>query len=202
MRISVEANIGAGKTTLIRRLSEVFGDSVPMFLEPVEEWSEWLELFYTDPVRWGFTFNLNALMSFMRIHNNGSVISERSPLSCFNVFAELQKKQGCMTLPEYMLFKNIYDRIAWTPDIIIYLRTDPLKCSERMIKRARVQERDVSIEYLRAVHEQHEILITKAILDPTSLFGAHKHVQIITIDGNRDANTVFNDVVQQLRSII
>jgi deoxyadenosine/deoxycytidine kinase len=199
MRISIEANIGAGKTTLIRRLQNFYGDAVPIHLEPVEEWGEWLELFYTNQSRWGFTFNLNALMSFMRIQdqNNTPIIVERSPLTCFNVFAGLQEKQGKMTMLEYTLFKDIHDRIAWAPDVIVYLRTDPINCQERMIKRGRDQERSVGLDYLQAIHEQHETLISNLIKEPTA-FCKNKRPHVIVIDGNNDENTVFHDVIKEL----
>jgi len=210
MRISVEANIGAGKTTLINRLKEAM-PNVPVFLEPIEEWTEWLELFYKDPDRWGFTFNLNALMSFMRVPaasgldtsgfdavgDISAVITERSPLSCYQVFTSLQRKHNNMSAAEFELFSKIYAKVAWTPDVIVYIRTDPVVCQDRMIRRDRSSERGVGLDYLRAVHDQHEALIVRAAAVPTN-----KKMRIITVDGNRDADSVFVEVLEKLTEVI
>lgn len=193
MRISIEANIGAGKTTLIQRLGAADALDVPIYLEPVEEWREWLQLFYTDPLRWGFTFNLNALMSFTRVPSSehGGVLVERSPVSCHHVFTALQHASGHMNDPEYALFKKVYDEVAWTPDVVVYLKTDPRVCQERMRKRDRESERGVSLEYLEAIHARHEALFAA---DPS-------YQQLIVIDGNRDADTVFADVLATLENL-
>jgi deoxyadenosine/deoxycytidine kinase len=212
MRITVEANIGAGKTTLINRLKDALGDDISVFLEPVEEWGDWLRLFYTDPLRWGFTFNLNALMSFMRVPDgrgeageaeigSAAVIVERSPLSCFQVFTTLQHKHGHMTTPEFDLFKKVYAQVAWTPDVILYLKTDPHRCQERMRRRDRDSERGVGLEYLQDLHNQHEVLMLRAAAAPDALFG-DKAVRIITLDANADADAVFEEALQQIQDLI
>lgn len=190
MRISIEANIGAGKTTLIQSIGSVL--DIPIYLEPVEEWRDWLQLFYTDPQRWGFTFNLNALMSFTNVPGEQSVLVERSPVSCHHVFTALQHTSGHINDPEYTLFKKVYNAVSWTPDVVIYLKTDPRICLERMRKRDRESERNINLEYLEAIHTRHE-----------ELFAADPHYQqLIVIDGNRDADTVFADVLHQLKNIV
>lgn len=190
MRISIEANIGAGKTTLIQRLGAADALGIPIYLEPVEEWREWLQLFYTDPLRWGLTFNLNALMSFTRVPSSEKILVERSPVSCHHVFTALQHASGHMNDLEYALFKKIYDSVAWTPDIVVYLKTDPSVCHERMRKRDRESERGVSLEYLEAIHERHEALMATANKRP------------IVIDGNQDADAVLADVLKNIKELM
>jgi hypothetical protein len=72
-RIALEGNIAAGKSTLLRLLEDEVGYLVVP--EPISKWQSvspsgskscggnLLELFYTDPKRWGFTFQMYAFLS-------------------------------------------------------------------------------------------------------------------------------------------
>ena len=55
MRVAIEANIGAGKTTIIERIRETFPD-VPTYLEPVEAWRDILKAFYANKNRWALAY--------------------------------------------------------------------------------------------------------------------------------------------------
>jgi len=75
LRIALEGNIAAGKSTLLRLLEDQLDYiAVP---EPLSKWQEvgangtahcggnLLELFYKDPKRWGYTFQTYAFLSRM-----------------------------------------------------------------------------------------------------------------------------------------
>jgi hypothetical protein len=75
LRIALEGNIAAGKSTLLRLLEdELDYIAVP---EPLSKWQgvgangtancggNLLELFYKDPKRWGYTFQTYAFLSRM-----------------------------------------------------------------------------------------------------------------------------------------
>lgn len=189
MKICIEGNIGCGKSTIISRLCQE--TRLPVFLEPVEDWSEWLSLFYKDPARWGMAFNVKVLMSFNKWKNNEfKAIYERSPLSNRHVFCQLQHDRGQVNALEIDLFDELYQKLAWTPDTIIYIKTDPTTSMERMQKRGRCCESEVPLEYLQAVHDKYEDVIGK-FQDKT-----------ITIDGNRPAEEVYQDVVRIVRKLI
>ena len=66
--ISIEGNIGAGKSTLISYLNLL------TIKEPVDEWlniggQNLLQKYYEDPKRWGLTFQLNAIHSRINLWN-------------------------------------------------------------------------------------------------------------------------------------
>lgn len=186
MRVSVDGNIGAGKTRVVKALGE---SGHVTYLEPVEEWTEFLERMYTDPERWSTAFNINVLLSFAEhIHESKRVeIYERSPLSCMNVFCVLQHRLGYMTDVEMKLVKRIFRRIAWVPDIIIYLRTTPEVAFNRMLGRGRLAESPVRLEYISDVHLQYERFM--AVLQ--EMYPTLKH---ITIDADRPADIVEEEV--------
>jgi len=191
MKICIEGNVGGGKSTLLRKINEK--TRLPIFLEPVDEWAQWLSLFYEDPKRWGLTFNLNVLMSFNNWKNvSCTALYERSPLACKSVFTALQFKNGYMTEAEHDLFLKIYEKLAWKQDIIIYLRSDPTICFERMQKRGRSCESAVSLDYLEKIHQYHELMMEEA-----NKLG----IQVFAVDANQDEDAVLRDVLNIINKL-
>ncbi len=186
MKISIEGNIGSGKSSVLTRLCEEL--RVPIFLEPINEWGDWLGMFYEDPSRWGMSFNAKVLLSFNKWKdNNFFALYERSPLSNRYVFAELQYEQNKMTKLELDLFQELYEQLAWSPDVIIYIKTDPMVAMQRMNKRARECENKVTLEYLQEVHKKYEDLLNKR--------------EVIVVDGNKSANEVYEEVVAHIKNL-
>jgi deoxyadenosine/deoxycytidine kinase len=191
MKLSIEGNIGCGKTSVMSRLFKEH--TIPIFLEPVDQWKYWLKMFYDDPTRWGFTFNLNVLMSFDNWrHNTFNALYERSPISNRFVFAELQYDNGNMCKMEIDLFHEIYSKLAWVPEIVIYIKTDPEASMQRIINRGRECECNVSFDYIKAVHKKYELIFSQDSDEKrdTSLH----NTKVITIDGNQSADDVYADV--------
>ena len=95
-----------------------------------------LELYYKEPTRWGFTFQIYAI--FTRIkklqeayerYPDKLKISERSILADKYVFSELMKDSGYMNETEFEVFKSLYGSFeSMTSEEktkIIYLRCSP-----------------------------------------------------------------------------
>lgn len=200
VKISIEGNIGSGKSTVITRLCQEA--RLPVFLEPVQEWSEWLTMFYKDPCRWGMSFNINVLLSFNKWKNNNFLsIYERSPLSNRYIFSQLQYDKGHMTAIEHKLFEKIYDQLAWTPDVVIYIRTDPSVSQQRMHTRGRECENQVPLEYLEALHNKYEgIFGREQYLDAMYLHEQNHTCKVILVDGNRSQDEVFADVIAHVKT--
>jgi deoxyadenosine/deoxycytidine kinase len=189
MRISVEGNIGSGKSSLLTALSRNHG--LRVFLEPVQKWGDWLSLFYEDPCRWGMSFNLKVLTSFHDHHlsaggadNDSSLtLFERSPLTCRHVFTTLQHADGCMNDAELALFDDVYQRLRWEPDLVLYVRTRPETCMRRIAMRAREAERNITLDYVKRVHTRHEALFHK------------KHATTHELDGEQPPEEVLADAL-------
>lgn len=182
MNISIDANIGAGKTTIIQKLNQEL--RIPIFLEPVNEWKELLNLYYNDQNRWAFTLNTKVLLSFNKWKNNNyNAIYERSALSCKNIFAKLNYEDNNINEEEMNIFNELYDNFNIKPHIFIYLKTDPNIAYERIIKRSRDCEKNISIEYIKKVHDKYE-----------ELFSSNLIKNIYIVDANNDLETVYNEV--------
>lgn len=177
MKISIDGSIGVGKTTILERLSEELG--VDACLEPVGEWEPYLERFYENPQRWSLCFNLKVLGCFSRPSH--AALYERSPVSCRKVFTELGYKNKHMSDLEMDAFDEIYEKIGWSPDVVIYLRCSPEECMRRMLRRGRRSEQIVSLAYLEQLHEAYESL-------------ASSSPKVVTVDAARPADQVYDDV--------
>jgi deoxyadenosine/deoxycytidine kinase len=190
MKIVIDSNIGGGKTTLINRISQQ--TRLPTFLEPVIDWNEYLDLFYKDPQKWAFAFNLKVLCSYSEwINNKFNAIYERSPYTCRYVFTELQVEENQIHPLELKVFDKIFEQMSWKPDIIIYIKTNPEICYNRMTTRGRACEEKVPLDYLIKLDKMHDKYINNI----------KKTVNVYEIDGNNDEETVYNDVMKILVNV-
>jgi deoxyguanosine kinase len=113
--ISIEGNIGSGKSTVLKIIRENFPDLV-ILDEPLSDWQNvgqnkdvnLLEIYYKEPQRWGFTFQIYAFMSRLKkwteyssYEGDGVRISERSLLSDRFVFAAIMKDMNILDEAEY-----------------------------------------------------------------------------------------------------
>ena len=190
MRVAIEANIGAGKTTIIERIRETFPD-VPTYLEPVEAWRDILKAFYANKNRWALALQMTVLKEYVGgdRYRAPTYVSERSAYSCRYVFGQTLFGEGSLTEKEWKVFKDYFDGFVDVhPDRIIYVRTDPATCLARVEKRARdVEEGGVTLEYLQKLHFQYENL------------AKYFPGEVRVVDGDRSANDVYKDVENILR---
>lgn len=196
MKISIEGNIGGGKSTILNMISQ--RTRVPIFLEPVDtEWKDGLDLFYTDNARWGFAFNLRVLMTYHHWRNNNfKAVYERCPMSSKHVFSQIQYESNLMTKFENDLYQQYYNSLSWEPEVIIYIKTPVAVCYNRMNSRGRECEAQVPLSYLQQVHDKYEELC-KYVTKNNSI-ASKKHIQLFVVDGDQDVENVY----QQVNAII
>jgi deoxyadenosine/deoxycytidine kinase len=153
----VEGPIGAGKTSLARRLAaRVAADLV---LEQPEE-NPFLARFYQDMARFALPTQLFFLFQRARMVEPlaqpdmfgrpviGDFLLDKDPL-----FARLT-----LSADELALYQKIYDALrprAPTPDLVVYLQAQPATLVERVRRRAKGYERPVSEEYLAMLAESY-----------------------------------------------
>lgn len=163
MRVIVEGNIGAGKSTVMSALKKAFPHAI-IRPEPVDSWREELALFYEDPAKWALPFSLRVLLSH---HQNKAppaiadalMVVERSPLSCRHVFTQLLFNDRTMPEHHWDLFRQYYDVIGWEPeesDLILYIDTPVDVCLQRITQRHREGEKEgIDVQYLRRIEFQY-----------------------------------------------
>ncbi len=187
--ITVEANIGAGKTDfshMLRRVREEHDGPCEVLLEPVGKprFRRLLGLYYQDPKRWGFTFQMLALAERFAQHTyasemvaNGRHIVQDRAVYADACFAFLVHEDGNMTADELSIYVDTFGnmkRFLRYPDVMVYLRTDPKTCHERMRRRARTEEGGVPLAYLERLHDKHEELAEQM----------SRFTRVLTIDWN------------------
>lgn len=155
--IVVEGPIGAGKTSLARRLAERFGSGL-VLEEPAE--NPFLERFYREGRRYALPAQLFFL--FQRV-NQLRELAQRDLFSQALVGDFLLDKDPLfarLTLDddELALYQQIFDSLrpqSPVPDLVIYLQAQPDTLVERVRRRGIPMEADISETYLRGLVEAY-----------------------------------------------
>ena len=155
--IAVEGVIGVGKTTLTKRLARAFEAS--QVLEVVEE-NPFLARFYDDPESWGFQTQIFFLLSRYRQHRElsqrdmfaGSVISDYL-FAKDQIFATINLGEDELSL--YRTILPLLESRLVKPDLVVYLQAATEVLLERIHRRGRPFERDISREYLETLSEAY-----------------------------------------------
>lgn len=173
--ISIEGNIGSGKSTLINQLKNKFNFNFVIYLpEPVDLWNEIkdssgvtiLEKYYKDKLRYSFSFQMMAYITRLSqikncIENSPDetiIITERCLYTDRYVFAKMLYDTGFIEEIEYTIYIRWFDEFKKYTEItnIIYIQTTPQVCVERIHKRNRKGEENIPLDYLESCHQYHE----------------------------------------------
>lgn len=196
--ISIDGNIGSGKSTLMEALKHKFKDNknVVFLREPVDEWAQIkdennvtiLEKFYANQKDYSFSFQMMAYISRLAllkeaVKNNPTAIfiSERSLFTDREVFAKMLYNSGFIEEVNYKIYLRWFDSFSseFPLNKVIYVKADPEVCFDRIKKRSRTGESNIPLTYLENCHTHHNDM-----LDITSS-NCICHDQIV-LDGNID----------------
>jgi len=152
--ILVSGNIGAGKTTITKRLGERLGWDTGF--ESVTD-NPYLADFYGDMSKWGFHLQVFFLGHRADQHveakeSKKSVILDRSIYEDFHIFARALRHLGSMNERDYLSYESIYQKIVEylpAPDLLIHLEAPVEVLRERISLRGREIEEGISFEYLQ-----------------------------------------------------
>lgn len=161
MHIGVAGNIGCGKTTLTRMLSQHYGWT-PKY-ESVT-YNPYLEDYYKDIQRWSYNletyFLAQRLQDIIDISKSDDVIvQDRTILEGVHIFVANNKAQGNLSDRDYDTYMQLFNLImslVKVPDLLIYLRSSVPHLVSQIQKRGREYEKGISIEYLVGLNERYE----------------------------------------------
>lgn len=172
--VSFEGNIGAGKTTLLNKLEKENTDPYIVFLrEPVDEWEKisidgvsMISKFYADPEKYSFAFQIMAFTTRLKLlkeiiknkPNVKLIICERSLEADNEIFARMLYHDGLMDQHMYLIYKNHFNNSIekeYKLSGMIYIKTLPVECFNRIVKRARKGEDKITLTYLEKCDKYH-----------------------------------------------
>ena len=172
--LSIDGNIGSGKSTLYKDLQEYYRDNTDICFvpEPVDDWTHIVDgdkvpiltNLYKDTKKYAFRFQMMAYISRLHLlrqkvkeNKYRIIVSERSVQTDRNVFAKMLFDDGMIEHDEYQIYNKWFDEFLDDMYLggIIYVKADPEICSDRVKIRAREGE-TIPLEYLQKCHKYHE----------------------------------------------
>lgn len=153
--IVMEGPIGVGKTSLATLLADMM--DARLILEKAEE-NPFLTDFYRDPARYRFQTQLFFLLSRSSQQDE---ISQPDLFSRITISDYLFQKDRIfaylnLTEHELALYEQIYKMLEpkiVRPDLVIFLQADTDRLLQRIKRRGRPFERELSRDYIAAVNE-------------------------------------------------
>ncbi len=169
--VAIAGNIGAGKSSLTRLLSEFFGWEP--YYEQVDD-NPYLSDFYEDMRRWSFNlqvFFLSSRFNHQRlIEGNGhSVVQDRSIYEDAEIFARNLFEMGLMAQRDFENYTSLFGIMTsylQPPDLLVYLRASVPTLVRHIQARGRSFETTIRIEYLEQLNRRYEDWINRYELGP------------------------------------
>jgi deoxyadenosine/deoxycytidine kinase len=155
--LALAGNIGAGKTTAAKMISQQFG--YELFDEPVLD-NRFLKNYYGDMSRWSFTLQLEFLIRRVEHHEiihkvQKNCVQDRTLLEDPEVFAKYLHGLGHMTNSELELYLEYFERLnrgLQQPDKILFLSVDSAQALQNRIRtRGRPEEQGIPVDFLKGL---------------------------------------------------
>lgn len=152
--IAIEGNIGAGKTTLAKKIAKEF--NAKLVLEQFDD-NPFLPKFYKDPDKNSFPLELSFLAE--RYQQLKDEVANQDLFKAFTIadyifdkcyiFAKNNLSSDELTL--YSKLFTIINPLIPKPDLLVYLYLPVEKSKKNIALRGRSYEQDISYEYLDCI---------------------------------------------------
>jgi deoxyguanosine kinase len=194
--ITIEGNIGAGKTTLTHILAQHF--KAKMVLEEFDE-NPFLSKFYDNPKQYAFPVELFFMAErFKQLKELAAHKDIFQPITISDYLFTKSLLFAKVTLPneEFRLYQKLFDIINSQisfPDVLIYLHAPVSKLQLNIKKRNRVYEQNIKDEYLFDIQEtytsyikQHNIKTIFIDASNADFINNPKHIDVVLDALDRD----------------
>lgn len=172
--VVIEGNIGAGKTTLSRKLADEL--NWRLILEEFAD-NPFLPLFYEDPTRHAFSvelFFMTERHKQLQTHLSQGDLFQQGVLGDYFFLKTLLFARNNLTQEEYRLFQRLFTILNATfrkPEMIIYLHRPVEELLQNIHKRGRSYEQEMQGDYLQEIQEAY-----------FGFFKAEKEIPILIVD--------------------
>ncbi len=187
--ISIEGNIGAGKTTLAHILSKAL--NARLILEEFAD-NPFLAKFYENPAQYAFSVELFFMAE--RFKQLKDLVSQQDLFQNITVSDYLFTKcllfaKVNLSEDEFRLYQRLYDIMnpqMIQPDLLIYLHSPVSKLQENIKKRNRIYELNIQNDYLFNIQEtftnyikQHHIKTLFVDASNADFLSNEKHLEVL-----------------------
>ena len=154
--IAIEGNIGAGKTSLAKLMSDEFNAKV--VLERFAD-NAFLPKFYNDKERFAFPLEMSFLADrYQQLIDDLAQFDlfKNLIVSDYYIFKSLIFAQVTLQKEEYTLYRKIFDimyKEISKPDLYIYLYQNTNRLLDNIKKRGRDYEQNIEASYLQKIHD-------------------------------------------------
>lgn len=162
MYIAIAGNIGSGKTTLTRMLTERY--RAKAYLEEVD--NPYIGDFYEDMNRWSFNLQIRFLgsrirqtMDMLSEGTDGMIFQDRTIYEDAHIFATNLHEMGLMATRDIETYMKIFDLVTELiprPDLLIYLKAGVPTLTAQIRKRGRDYEQHIDERYLQRLNAKYD----------------------------------------------
>jgi len=154
--IAIEGNIGAGKTSLAKMMSDDFNAKI--VLERFAD-NPFLPKFYKDKERFAFPLEMSFLADrYQQLMDDLAQFDlfKNFIVSDYYIFKSLIFAQITLAHEEYFLYRRMFDIIykeITKPDLYVYLYQNTNRLLENIKNRGRDYEQNITASYLDKIHQ-------------------------------------------------
>ncbi len=156
--IAIEGNIGAGKTSLAKKIAETH--NAKLILEQFED-NSFLPKFYKDPDRYAFPLELSFLAErYQQLKDTLATqdLFKSFTISDYFINKSLIFSRKTLIQDEFKLYTKLFDIMNQSivkPDLLVYLYADVQHLQKNISQRGREYEKDIKDEYLNQIQESY-----------------------------------------------
>ncbi len=164
--IAIEGNIGAGKTSLSKKIAHDY--NAKLILERFAD-NPFLPKFYKDAVRYAFPLEMSFLADrYQQISDDLSQLDlfKDFIVSDYDVFKSLIFSKITLQEDEFKLYRKLFNLMykdLRKPDLYVYLYQNTERLQENIKKRGRDYEQNIDNDYLEKINSGYlEFLKTQS----------------------------------------
>lgn len=193
--ITIDGNIGSGKTSILQKLQMNYGQLVD--LEPIEQWKPYLDNIYLNNTgHFSFQKKVWEDRALIQSRNNNIIFVERSAKFTRETFVEVYKNK--FTNEEYFLLNHLYEnsdaknnKMITEPILYIYISVSDDICINRIKERNRNNEIDINHELIKKLNIKHEECYNLLL---------NQGYQILKIDGTNSLEDICNEILRYINN--
>ena len=195
---SIDGNIGAGKTTVIKKLKQEFKNII-IFVEPIEEWEPIIIAANENPKKYAFKAQNTILNHFEKIKewiynkkvkSPSIIIVERSALTSLLVFTKNYVEKDIITEKQLQHLEQRVKKIQIKYNKRILINTDVANCFDHIkIRQRKFELTSLKMQDLKKLDKLYKEMYKKLL-----------HTEKVIINGNQTKLEVFNNVANIIKT--